>query len=75
MVRVPEKKGPLVSAAEVAAALPEFFSDRNQVLRLAKSRVIPCYVLPGTGRGRRGVFRFRVGDVQRAMLGYFQPVR
>lgn len=63
----------LVSAAEVVVALPEFFSERNQVLRLAKRRVIPCYVLPGTGRAKRVEFRFRVKDVRKAMAGYFQP--
>ena len=63
----------LVSAAELVVALPEFFSERNQVLRLAKRRVIPCYVLPGTGRAKRVEFRFRVKDVRKAMAVYFQP--
>lgn len=63
----------LVSAAELVVALPEFFTERNQVLRLAKSRVIPCYVLPATRRSRCGEFRFRVRDVRKAMEGYYQP--
>lgn len=68
------KRGaPLVSAAELARALPEYFSERNQVLRMAKSRVIPCYVLPATRRSRGGEFRFRVRDVRKAMEGYYQP--
>ena len=64
----------LVSAAELVVALPEFFADRFQVLRLAKRRVIPCYVLPGTGRCRSGVFMFCVKEVRKAMQGYYQPV-
>ena len=67
------KDGPLVSATELAKALPEFFADRFQVLRFAKNRTIPCYVLPGNRRSRCGEFRFRVKDVRRAMEGYFQP--
>ena len=67
------RDGRLVSAAEVVRALPEFFSERNQVLRLAKRRVIPCYVLPGTGRTRRAEFRFCVKDVRKVMRGYYQP--
>ncbi len=73
MERVSESKGPLVSAEGLVAALPEFFSERNQVLRLAKRRVIPCYVLPATQRCRGGEFRFRVRDVRRTMEGYYQP--
>ena len=73
MEKVSDNKGPLVSAEGLVAALPEFFSERNQVLRLAKRRVIPCYVLPATQRCRGGEFRFRVKDVRKAMESYFQP--
>ncbi len=65
--------GRLVSAAEVVRALPEFFSERNQVLRLAQRRVIPCYVFPGTGRTRRGEYRFVVKEVRKVLRGYYQP--
>ena len=68
-----KKKSPLLSASELVEALPEFFSERNQVLRMAKSRVIPCYVLPATRRSRCGEYRFRVKDVRKAMESYFQP--
>ena len=68
-----QTKIPLVTAAELVKALPEFFSERNQVMRMAKRRVIPCYVLPATRRSRSGEFRFRVKDVRKAMEGYFQP--
>ena len=68
-----KKKDCLVAAAVVAEELPEFFADRFAVLRMAKRRVIPCYVLPGTGRTRSGEFRFMVKEVKKAMQGYFQP--
>jgi len=74
MEKCSRKTAPLVSAAVLAERLPEFFADRFQVLRLAKRRVIPCYVLPGTGRSRSGVFMFCVKEVKKAMLGYYQPV-
>lgn len=67
------KRDCLVGAGEVAAALPEFFSDRFAVLRLAKRRAIPCYVLPGTGRTRRVELRFRISEVRKQMKEYFQP--
>lgn len=66
------KRG-LLSAAELAEALPEFFVDRFQVLRLAKRKAIPCYVFPGTGRTRRGEFRFCLKDVRRVLRDYYQP--
>lgn len=76
MAEVCEKKvSPLVSAAELVAQLPEYFENRFDVLRMAKARVIPCYVLPGTSRAKRSDFRFRVKDVRKAMESYFQPVR
>lgn len=67
-------KDALVRATVLAERLPEFFADRYQVLRLAKRRVIPCYVLPGTGRCRSGEFMFSVKEVKKAMQGYYQPV-
>ena len=73
MAAVKSKKDPLVGAAVLAEKLPEFFADRWTVMRLAKRRVIPCYVLPGGGRVRSCEYRFRVSDVRRAMQGYFQP--
>lgn len=63
----------LVSAAKLVEALPEFFTERNQVIRLAQRRVIPCYVLPGTGRAKRVEYRFSVKDVRRQMREYYQP--
>jgi hypothetical protein len=63
----------LVGASEVAAALPEFFSDRFHVLRLAKRRVIPCYPLPGSGRNRKVEVCFRICEVREQMRRYFQP--
>jgi hypothetical protein len=68
-----KEKTHLVEASEVAAALPEYFGDRWQVLRLAKRRTIPCYALPGSGRTRNVELRFRIKDVRKAMEGYFQP--
>lgn len=61
-------------ATVLAERLPEFFTDRYQVLRLAKRRVIPCYVLPGTGRGRAAEFMFDVKEVRKVMRGYYQPI-
>ena len=73
MAAVKSKKDCFVAAAVVAEKLPEFFANRFDVLRMAKRRVIPCYVLPGTGRTRSGEFRFSVAEVRKAMQGYFQP--
>ena len=68
-----ERPMPLVNAQGLVEALPEFFSDRFQVLKLAKRRVIPCYVLPGTGRVKRVDFRFSVREVRMQMRSYYQP--
>ena len=62
-----------VSADELVRALPEFFTERNQVIRMAKARVIPCYVLPANRRSRVGEYKFFVHEVRKALRGYFQP--
>lgn len=69
----PRKKRGLLSAAELADAMPEFFEDRFQVLRLARREVIPCYVFPGTRRSRSGEFRFCLKEVRQVLRGYYQP--
>lgn len=64
----------LVDATALVRELPEYFTSRYTVLRLAKSEQIPHYAMPGSRPGQTR-YMFRPSDVKRAMEKFHRKGR
>ena len=64
----------LVDATALVRELPEYFTSRYTVLRLAKQEQIPHYAMPGSRPGQKR-YMFRPRDVKAAMEKFHRKGR